>query len=90
MIWSGITKHNNEVCAIIKFESLYNPLKIDNNQLSVKGRSLYYGEILISLSDKQVEYATMVEDVIMKLQSSLFPEEQLIDLQREIIFNKVK
>jgi len=26
----------------------------------------------------------------MKLKSSLFPEEQLIDLQREIIFNKVE
>lgn len=90
LIWSGITKYNNEVCAIIKFESLYNPLKIDNNQMSVKGRSLYYGEIWISLSDKQVEYATMVEDVVMKLKSSLFPEEQLIDLQREIIFNKVE
>lgn len=89
LIWSGITKYNNEECAIIKFESLYNPLKIDNNQMSVKGRSLYYGEIWISLSDKQVEYATMVEDVIMKLKSSLFPDEQLIDLQREIIFNKV-
>lgn len=90
LIWSGITKYNNEVCAIIKFESLYNPLKIENNQMSVKGRSLYYGEIRISLSDKQVEYATMVEDVVMKLKSSLFPDEQLIDLQREIIFNKVK
>jgi len=90
LIWSGITKYNNEVCAIIKFESLYNPLKIDNNQMSVKGRSLYYGEIWISLSDKQVEYATMVEDVVMKLKSSLFPEEQLIDLQRTIIFNKVE
>lgn len=90
LIWSGITKYNNEVCAIVKFESLYNPLKIDNNQMSVNGRSLYYGEIWISLSDKQVEYAIMVEDVVMKLKSSLFPEEQLIDLQREIVFNKVE
>jgi hypothetical protein len=89
LIWSGITKYNNEVCAIVKFESLYNPLKIDNSQMSVKGRSLYYGEIWISLSDKQVEYATMVEDVVMKLKSSLFPEEQLIDLQREIVFKKI-
>jgi hypothetical protein len=90
LIWSGITKYNKEVCAIIKFESLYNPLKIDNTLMSVKGRSLYYGEIWISLSDKQVEYAIMVEDVMMKLKSSAFPEEQLIDLQREIFFNKVE
>jgi hypothetical protein len=42
------------------------------------------------LSDKQVEYASMAEDVIMKLKGPLFPEEQLIDLQREIVFRKVK
>lgn len=89
LIWSGIAKHDNEICAIVKFESYYNPLKIDNEQMSVKGCSLYYGEMWISLSDKQVEYAFMVEDVIMKLKSSMFPQEQLIDLQREIIFNKV-
>jgi hypothetical protein len=90
LIWSGISKHSNEVCAIVKFESLYNPLKIDNNQMSVKGRSLYYGEMWISLKSKQVEYAVMAEDVIMKLKSTSFPEEQLVDLQREIVFNKVK
>lgn len=90
LIWSGITKCNNKVCAIVKFESLYNPLKIDNNQMSVKGRSLYFGEMWISLTDKQVEFATMIEDVVMKLQGSMFPEEQLIDLQREIIFKRVE
>jgi hypothetical protein len=90
LVWSGIAKYNNEVCAIVKFESLYNPLKVENEQMTVKGRSLYYGEMWISLMDKQVEYASMVEDVIMKLKGVSFPEEQLFDLQREIIFSKVK
>src|SRR6056297_9767 len=88
IIWSGISKHNHEICAIVQFESYYNPLKIDNKQMQVKGRSLYYGEMWISLSDKQVEYASMLEDVIMKLKSPVFPEEQLINLQREVIFTK--
>lgn len=90
LMWSGITRHNDEICAIVKFESSYNPLHIDNEQMQVKGRSLYYGEMWISLTDKQVEYAVMFEDVVMKLTSSMFPDEQLIDLQREIIFNKQK
>ncbi len=89
LTWTGITKYNNQVCAIIKFESLYNPLKVDNSQMSVMGRSLYYGELWISLSDKQVEYAAMTEDVIMKLKSSAFPDEQLIELQREVAFKKI-
>lgn len=90
LVWSGITEHNGEICAIVNFESYYNPIQIDNEQMSVKGRSLYYGEMWISLEDKQVEYASMVEDDILKLKSSVFPEEQLIDLQREIVFNKQK
>jgi hypothetical protein len=90
LIWSGISKYNNEICAIVKFESYYNPVEIDNKQMHVKGRSLYYGEMWISLIDKQVEYASMFEDVIMKLTSSMFTDEQLIDLQREIAFDKHK
>ncbi len=89
LVWSGINKHNNELCAIVKFESFYNPVKINNDKMQVKGRSLYYGEMWISLEDKQVEYAIMVEDVVMKLKSELFADEQLIDLQREVVFNKV-
>ena len=87
LIWSGISKHNNEICAVVKFESLYNPVEINNRKMMVKGRSLYYGEMWISMTDKQVEYASMVEEVLMKLNSSLFPDGQLIDLQREIIFD---
>ncbi len=90
LIWTGITELNNELCAIVKFESLYNPVEVNNNEMKIKGRSLYYGELWISLEDKQLEYAIMLEDVVMKLRSSSFPEEQLIDLQREIVFEKIK
>jgi hypothetical protein len=88
LTWSAITRHNEEVCAVIKFESEYNPVKADAPGMSFKGRSLYYGEMWVSLEDRQVEYAIMFEDVIMKLKSDAFPEGQLIDLQREIVFDK--
>ena len=88
LIWSGITLCNSEVCAIIKFESYYNPIEINNDQMQMKGRSLYYGEMWISLTDKQIEYSVMMEDNVIKLKSSMFPQEQLIDLQREIVFSK--
>jgi hypothetical protein len=89
LLWSGITRYNNEICAVVKFESCYNPVEMNTETLSFKGRSLYWGEMWISLEDKQVEYATMFEDVVFKLKSAAFPEEQLLDLQREVIFDKV-
>jgi hypothetical protein len=63
---------------------------MNNTEMTFKGRSLYWGEMWISMEDKQVEYATMVEDVVIKLKSAAFPQEQLIDLQREVSFNKIK
>lgn len=88
-IWSGITKLNGEICAIVKFESFFNPVSIDVPGYSFQGRSLFWGEIWISLSDKQFEYAEMAEDIIIKLKTSSFPEGKLINMQREIVFEKV-
>lgn len=88
-LWSGISKINDETCAIVKFESLKCPLEMDNNGYSIKGRSLYWGEIWISLEDKQFEYAVMLEDIVMEMKNSSIPEGQLIELQREIVFNKL-
>lgn len=88
--WIGVSKYNNEICAIIKFESLYNPFEKNAEQINIKGRSLYWGEIWVSLEDKQVEYSYMIEDLVMKFTDSMFPKEKLIELQREIVFNKKK
>ncbi len=88
--WSAITKHNEEICAVINFQSAYNPVQAKTDDISFKGRSLYYGEIWVSLQDKQVEDALMLEDVVMNLEGSMFPQKQLIDLQREIVFDRIK
>ena len=88
LMWSGITKFNNEICAIVKFESLYNPLEMITPNMKIKGRSLYWGEIWISLKDKQVEYATMSEDVIFEFNLTGNSQKQLLDLQRDVTFSK--
>lgn len=88
-IWSGLTKQNNEICAIIKFESFHNPVSMDLPGYFFQGRSLYWGEIWISLSDKQFEYAKMVEDIVINLKNGSFPNGKLINMQREIVFEKV-
>lgn len=89
LVWSGITQHNNEICAIVKFESFYNPVVMDTPEMTFKGRSLYYGEMWISLEDKQVEYSIMIEDVVFRLKSAKMPQPQLLNLQREVVFDKI-
>ncbi len=62
--WLGITKINNKICAILKYAVMNNPLDIEYENMSMSGRSHYWGEIYVSLSDKQIEYANLTEDVL--------------------------
>ena len=66
--WLGITKINDKLCAILKYSVMNNPLKIEYENISMLGRSHYWGEIYVSLSDKQIEYANLTEDVITDVQ----------------------
>ena len=64
LTWLGVTEINNELCAVIKFSQMNGKLKLDLENVKMKGRSHYWGEVYISLIDKQIEYATLSEDVI--------------------------
>ena len=55
---------NNEICAILKYIAMNNPLKIELENMSLSGRSHYWGEVYVSLIDKQIEYASLTEDVL--------------------------
>lgn len=61
--WVGITQINNEICAILKYSVMNNPLDIDYENMQMSGRSHYWGEVYVSLSDKQIEYANLTEDI---------------------------
>lgn len=64
LTWIGITKINNEVCAIIRYSQMNGKLNLELGNMSMKGRSHYWGEVYVSLEDKQIEYATLKEDVL--------------------------
>jgi len=69
--WAGITKMNGELCAIIQFLAMDNPLEINSEingmEISIKGRSHYWGHVQVSLEDKQIEGAILHEDVVMDM-----------------------
>jgi hypothetical protein len=65
--WLGTTKINNEICAILKYSVMNNPLNLKYENMKIKGRSHYWGEVYVSLSDKQIEYVNLTEDVLMEI-----------------------
>ena len=87
--WTGISKMNKETCALIQYESFFNPVLSMTNTMTIQGRSLYWGNFWISLEDKQIEYFTLNEDVVMEMTLTGNPEKRLLDIQREVIFEKI-
>ena len=67
--WIGASQRNGQDCAIIRYQSFFNPIEIANGGMTLNGRSDYWGEIWVSLATKQIEYATLHEIVVgeMKL-----------------------
>jgi hypothetical protein len=88
LTWTGISKMNDELCALIDYRTMDNPLVIDTKELKISGRSHYWGTIWVSLTDKQVEHATLYEDVIMNMKFAS-QQSQLMNSTRIIHFEKL-
>ena len=88
--WIGITKMNNEICAIFKYIAMNNPLQMDNSNVTIKGRSHYWGNIYVSLSDKQIEFADLYEDVIMDIKVAGQADSNYTNTVRKITLGKIR
>jgi hypothetical protein len=86
--WAGISQMNGELCALIEYRTFDNPLAVNTEQIKIKGRSHYWGTILVSLKDKQIEHAILYEDVVMDLKMQNQTNGQLLNTTREITFEK--
>lgn len=64
LTWIGRSHRNGQDCAVIEYHAFFNPLQIANGGMTLTGRSHYWGDIWVSLSSKQIEYATLQEDVL--------------------------
>jgi hypothetical protein len=64
LTWIGRSQRNGQDCAVIDYRAYFNPVEIANAGMTLKGRSHYWGEIWVSLATKQIEYATLEEDVL--------------------------
>jgi hypothetical protein len=89
LTYTGISKMNNKECALIDYRTFNNPLEFAAEDMEMKGRSHYWGTIWVSLSDKQIEYATLFEDVTANMKLPGQTNAQIIDVTREIVISKL-
>lgn len=67
LTWLGTSRRNGELCALIQYRAFLNKLNISLGPTQMKGKSSYWGEIWVSLEDKQIEHGTLYEDVLLEM-----------------------
>lgn len=88
--WIGITKMNNEICAIIDYRVFDNKLELDIPGFKSKGSESYWGKTWVSLKDKQIEYAVMYSSTIQELEIAGVPQKIIVNTTREIKVERMK
>jgi hypothetical protein len=88
LTWIGISKRNGELCALIQYHAFDNKFSASMGTMKFQGRSHYWGEIWVSLEDKQIEYATLFEDVLVQFALPGQSTNQLTNILRKGAFEK--
>jgi hypothetical protein len=87
--WTGITKKNGKLCAVIKYQALNNPLNFNMYNIKINGRSHYWGNIYVSLTDKQIENGELYEDIVMDIKINGKETANQVNAIRNITLEKI-
>jgi hypothetical protein len=86
--WIGISMINNEICAIIEYRAFDNIFDFNTPQFKSKGNEHYWGNVWVSLKDKQIEYAVMYSSTLQKLKITGLPQDLVVNTTREVRVEK--
>lgn len=89
LTWTGISEMNGELCALIEYRTFNNPLEYNAEEANMKGLSHYWGNIWVSIEDKQIEHATMLEIVSAEMILPGQSNKQIMTITREIEVKKL-
>ncbi len=84
LTWVGISEKNGEYCAVIEYRTFNNPLEYASEGLEMKGVSHYWGNIWVSLHDKQIEHATLFESLAAEMKLPGQQNRQMMSITRDI------
>ena len=63
LTWAGITRRNNEDCLLIRFQAFMNRFDVTSSDVTVDGRSDYWGDMWVSVRTRELQAATLLEEV---------------------------
>jgi len=86
LTWMGRSQRNGRDCALIGYSAYFNPLEIEFGAMNLEGRSHYWGQIWVALASKQIEYATLNEDVLGEMKLTGHDTPQIVSVFRSGTF----
>lgn len=89
LTWMGRSERNGRECALIGYSAYFNPLEIANAAMKLKGRSHYWGQIWVAVATRQIEYATLYEDVLGEMHLTGQDTPQVVSVFRSGIFEPI-
>lgn len=90
LTWTGRSLRNGRDCAVIDYTALMNPFEIANGGMTMQARSHYWGQIWVSLADRQIEYATLYEVIAGEMTLPGATSAQPIHVLRRGVFAPVE
>lgn len=88
LMWKGLGRRNGQECALIDYQSFFNTFEMKFLGMDMIGRSHYWGEIWVSLATKQIEYATLFDEVLGELTLTSRAGTQTMNVFRNGVFEK--
>ncbi len=89
LTWLGTSEMNGKECNLIYFRAMYNPIDSDDDVMAMSGRSCFWGHIWISVDAKEIEHATMNEDLVYKFRLKANDFSQTVNMQRDVVYEKL-
>lgn len=87
--WVGRSWRNGQECALIDYRAFLNPLEVATGGMTLRARSDYWGLIWVSLATKQIEYATLNEEVLGEMKLPGQETFQPLSVFRSGVFERV-
>lgn len=90
LTWKGITEFDGTLCALIDFSAIDNMLDLNMDMIKTKGTEQYWGTVLISLKNKDIEHADMYSGTIQEIEVKGMKDKFLMKTIRELEIRKIK
>jgi hypothetical protein len=90
LCWRGITEFDGALCAVIDFNAIDNLLDLNMDMIKTKGTEQYWGTVLVSLKNKDIEHAEMYSGTIQEIEVKGMKDKFLMKTIRELEIRKIK